>query len=99
MLADAAPLEPEKVQLVALLTRFAAGGAVTAGAAAGSATGEQLASPAIVTRSGMIDVSMVETTGIKTNTKLEHVSIFLLATNMSLTVLVYILVLDAHHVS
>jgi hypothetical protein len=42
LLADDAPLEPEKVQLVALFTRAISGGAVMAGAASatGLATGE-----------------------------------------------------------
>lgn len=39
-LAEAAPLAPEKVQLVALLTRPASGGGVGAGAATGEAIAE-----------------------------------------------------------
>lgn len=62
LLADAAPVEPEKVQLVALLRRLAAGGGVMAGAATGSATGEQVASPAKATRRGTTDAIMMATT-------------------------------------
>ena len=70
LLADAAPVEPEKVQLVALLRRLAAGGGVMAGAATGSATGEQLASPAKATRSGMTEAIMMATRQTNLNPRL-----------------------------
>lgn len=59
-LAEAAPLEPEKVQLVARFTRLTSGAGVTAGAAAGSATGEAKAEAAraairVKTRGAMVN--------------------------------------------
>jgi hypothetical protein len=65
LLAEDAPLEPEKVQLVALLTISGAGAGVTAGAAWGSATGEASAEAAKATSRVQVRETIVKEDDLK----------------------------------